>query len=164
MKPLHNRIAFSLIFTLMFLAVSAPLFARGFRTPPQTIQNRVVDFTVTPSVTLSANPTSVTLDQAKKLVDEKSVLIIDARSSATYNYARIPGAKLATVAEPDTLKWLETLSKTTPVLVYCGSKTCKMSSKLAKYMIESGFQKIYLFEGGIAEWDAAGYPLESTKN
>lgn len=155
----------SAIIGLAFAIVaSAPLMAGSFKTPPQTIQMKVVDFTVTPSVTFQSNPTSVAGIQAKQLFDEKSVLIIDARSTATYRYAHIPGAKLATIAEPDSLKWLETLSKSTPCLVYCGSKTCKMSSKLSKYMIDLGFKKIYLFEGGYAEWDAQGFPVEGDRN
>ncbi len=151
------------IIILVVGSASFPVVAAPFKTPPQSIQLKVIDFPSTPSITLRSNPMIVSLKEAKQLVDEKSVLVLDARSTATHEYARLPGAKLATTGEPDTLKWLTTLSSSTPVLIYCGSKSCKMSSKLAKYMEQSGFKHIYLFEGGFSEWDAAGYPIDGSR-
>ena len=51
--------------------------------------------------------------------------------------------------------------KERPVIVYCASKMCLASPGAAKKLVEMGYSNITDFEGGIKEWEEAGYSFES---
>lgn len=42
------------------------------------------------------------------------------------------------------------------VVVYCASKTCDASAKAARKLEESGFDKVFDYEGGLEAWMRAG--------
>jgi len=43
-----------------------------------------------------------------------------------------------------------------PVVVYCSEPDCGMSPKAASVLEDLGFEEVYDFEGGIAEWRRSG--------
>jgi rhodanese-related sulfurtransferase len=47
-----------------------------------------------------------------------------------------------------------------PILVYCSGAECEESLELGRFLIASGYTNIALFAGGMAEWTAAGHPVE----
>lgn len=46
------------------------------------------------------------------------------------------------------------------IVVYCSDQTCIASQAAYHFLTKKGFTKVRRFAGGLAEWDAAGYPLE----
>jgi rhodanese-related sulfurtransferase len=47
------------------------------------------------------------------------------------------------------------------IVVYCADKACTASPKAAEKLENLGFKNVYDYEGGKADWDRAGYPMES---
>ncbi|REJ94072.1 MAG: rhodanese-like domain-containing protein [Planctomycetota bacterium] len=50
--------------------------------------------------------------------------------------------------------------KSKPVVVYCANAECDASSKAARRLDELGYEQVYDYEGGKADWKAAGLPVE----
>jgi rhodanese-related sulfurtransferase len=91
----------------------------------------------------------ITAKEAKDMMDDGDVIILDVRTLEEYDESHIPGAILI----PN-----ETISDTLPaelpdvnarILVYC--RTGNRSSQAAKKLIALGYTDVYDF-GGIADW------------
>ena len=84
------------------------------------------------------------------------VIWLDARQAAEYEKGHIPGAKLLNEQGWTDQLWeiwsvLET--GTTPVVVYCDSRSCKASRKVADRLRQNtGREEIYILRGGWAEY------------
>ena len=50
--------------------------------------------------------------------------------------------------------------KNKPVIVYCASTMCMASPGAAKKLVEMGYADVTDFEGGIQEWEEAGFEFE----
>ena len=51
--------------------------------------------------------------------------------------------------------------KHTTFIIYCSGEGCSLSEDLGFYLNEQlGFDKIFIYEGGIPEWIKLGYPVE----
>ncbi len=48
------------------------------------------------------------------------------------------------------------------VVVYCQSMECDEAHLLARALREAGIKEIFVFAGGMKEWEAAGYPVEKS--
>jgi rhodanese-related sulfurtransferase len=46
------------------------------------------------------------------------------------------------------------------IVVYCSDPACIASQAAYHFLVKKGFTTVRRFAGGLAEWDAAGYPLE----
>jgi rhodanese-related sulfurtransferase len=46
------------------------------------------------------------------------------------------------------------------IVVYCSDPTCIASQAAYNFLTKKGFKNVRRFAGGLAEWEAAGYPLE----
>ena len=46
------------------------------------------------------------------------------------------------------------------IVVYCSDTNCLASRAAYHYLTKHGFTNVRRFSGGLAEWQAAGYPLE----
>jgi rhodanese-related sulfurtransferase len=102
---------------------------------------------------------AIDLDQAYQLFNE-GITFIDARDTVDFNNGHIPGA----LSNPGYFELLENLdkiiSKTDPIVTYCGDGECGMSEDLADGLIGEGYELIYVFLGGWDNWVAANYPVE----
>jgi rhodanese-related sulfurtransferase len=56
---------------------------------------------------------------------------------------------------------LETLDPKEEVIVYCSNFGCTASVLVYQQLVDHGFQNTWHYPGGIADWEDAGYPLES---
>ena len=52
------------------------------------------------------------------------------------------------------------LAKDQPIVVYCSSRSCTASPTLAQKLVDLGFTEVLDFEGGVEEWERAGYPMQ----
>jgi len=106
------------------------------------------------SPTLSPN-------ELKKLLDSKSVTLLDVRRKTDYEAEPdlIPGAAWR---DPEQVEsWSRELPKDRPVVVYCvkgGSVSQSITATLTGKQVDARF-----VEGGLKAWKEAGGNLEKTK-
>jgi thiosulfate/3-mercaptopyruvate sulfurtransferase len=55
---------------------------------------------------------------------------------------------------------LETLDPKEEIIVYCSNPGCTASVLVYQQFVEHGFQNVWHYPGGIADWEDAGYPFE----
>jgi len=106
----------------------------------------------------------VSLEDAKKLVDAKEVLFIDARPLALYKRGHIPGAISVPYNSAEKEKLMADIAKDKEIVSYCYSARCSMAHKLADSLRKLGYTHVSIFEGGIVEWTKAKYPLDKTED
>jgi rhodanese-related sulfurtransferase len=94
------------------------------------------------------------LDQGEKIV------VVDARSAATYQEEHIPGAVNLPhrTMTPETTRHLD---RGTLYVVYCDGIGCNASTKGALKLSELGFRVKELM-GGLDWWKRDGYPTEGS--
>ncbi|MHB8535521.1 MAG: rhodanese-like domain-containing protein [Sulfuricaulis sp.] len=138
---------------LIFIALPAMALA-GPQTPPSI-----------PGVTV------VTAEKAKAMQD-KGVLIVDARVANEYVEEHIKGAinvpykeESAKSVNFDSRKDKFDLSKlpankNTAIIFYCNAGECWKSYKASTMAVRAGHKNVYWLRGGIPEWKAKGLPVE----
>lgn len=92
----------------------------------------------------------ITQDEAKQMMDEQDVIVLDVREQDEYDGGHIPGAVLLPVGTIDEDTAAAVIpEKETAVLVYCrsGNRSKTASAALA----ELGYTQVYEF-GGITDW------------
>lgn len=52
------------------------------------------------------------------------------------------------------------LDKKTEIIFYCSNYQCSSSLYAAEKLKQDGFENVYVYEGGMAEWYQKGYPVE----
>lgn len=100
----------------------------------------------------------ITLEDARKLIDEGSVTIIDVRTPEEYREAHLERAVNIDISSADFLERIETLDKSHPYLVYCASGG--RSARAVAEMEQREFSVVYNLMGGIAGWIRGGFPVE----
>jgi monothiol glutaredoxin len=86
-------------------------------------------------------------EAAALIAAEPDVRFIDVRTPAEHERARIPGATLLT---PEVMDELETLPKSTPLVLHCHHG--QRSYQAGMRMLELGFTRVYNVTGGIDAW------------
>lgn len=104
----------------------------------------------------------VTLEEARRIVETQSHILLDARSPADYSAGHLPGAFSLPQAQLESyLPPLQPLfSAGQPLLAYCAGLECDESLLLTKELIKLGFTNTVLFAGGMTEWKAAGLQVQ----
>ena len=88
--------------------------------------------------------------------------IVEVLSAENYQKSHLPGAINVPLDEDFDQHIQEQVpQKTDPVVVYCGSTQCRASEEAARHMEKLGYEHIYDYEGGKADWTAGGLPVES---
>jgi len=110
--------------------------------------------------TIFIEPTVIDGDLAKKMYD-LGILFVDAREMEEYNESHISGAILG----PDVPGELTKIFPTDkPLITYCSGGHCDLSFELAvELMEEYNYEKVFVYEGGLPEWEDAGYPVDRIK-
>lgn len=112
-----------------------------------------------PSVPETPHP--IELAAFKQLYDADGALIVDARATPQYEDGHIAGAISlpfnGAPADPERVRRLDSGGR--PIVVYCLSPTCELSKDLARFLVESGRRRVLVFEGGLREWEAAGFSI-----
>ncbi|MBO1263648.1 rhodanese-like domain-containing protein [Proteiniclasticum sp. SCR006] len=91
----------------------------------------------------------ISVEEAKNMMEEQEVIIVDVRTRAEFEEAHIEGAILLTL---DTIpNQAEEIipDKTATYLLYCRSGN--RSNQAANLLVDMGYEKIYDF-GGIIDW------------
>jgi rhodanese-related sulfurtransferase len=109
-----------------------------------------------------AGISSVSVQEVKALLDSKKALVVDARREFFYNKERIPNALLLPIVQYD-LKFPEfagRIKKDQLLILYCSGYGCEDSHQLAEKLLQAGYRKLRVFNGGLPEWKQAGLPTE----
>ena len=113
----------------------------------------------TPSGDISDGIKSVTTEQAKRLLDEKRALFIDARRADQFEKGHIPGSiNIYAYEFADNIPKIMSVPKDRLILIYCDGGLCELSHDLSEELVQFGFKKIVIYQGGWEEWSATDYP------
>lgn len=110
-----------------------------------------------------AHPT-FSLAQFRAHVEEKKLLILDARDAAVFQEGHVPGALSLPVADFDRV--FERLrpqlagKEDTLLIVYCSDLWCGQADLLQQKLVNYGFQHVGRFPDGWAAWSDASLPVE----
>ena len=95
-------------------------------------------------------------DLKAKLDNGDDSKLVCALSEWAYQAKHIPGS--LHIDNPQ--EGLKLLAKNDEIVVYCSDPNCP-SSKYAYHMLTSGgFENVRRYEGGILDWEEAGFPIE----
>ena len=134
---------------LIALLLCAPISLGACQAPPP----QDADSQSASALSTSAAPLSeyrkITAEEAKKMMDEQSVTIVDVRTEEEFLGGHVPNAVLVqneTISDkaPEAL-----LDKSAVLLVYCRSG--RRSAEASKKLLSLGYQNVYDF-GGIIDW------------
>lgn len=103
--------------------------------------------------------------EVKGILDrDDEVQVINVLPEDRFREKRIPGSVNVPLEDSSFLQRVEHLvgDRDAKVVVYCADAGCKASPKAAEKLEESGFRNVQDFEGGVEEWERAGFPLEGT--
>jgi rhodanese-related sulfurtransferase len=96
----------------------------------------------------SGSNTDVSVDEAKELIDNGEVQVLDVRTPDEFAAGHIPGAKLIPLQVIESM--LSELDKDQKYLVVCRSGN--RSTQASGTFVENGFKNIYNMTGGMNEW------------
>ncbi len=92
----------------------------------------------------------ITAEEAKEIIDNEDVIILDVRTVQEYEEAHIEGALLIPDYELEELAAEKLPDKEAKILVYC--RTGRSSENASRLLIDMGYKDVYDF-GGIVDWD-----------
>lgn len=103
-----------------------------------------------------AAPPTISPDtlRLKELNREPGLTIIDVRDPGAFRLGHIQGA--LNIMDKDVSA--AGLPRTSHIVVYCGEASCPLSAGAATKLIDAGYTKVDLLEGGFTAWLAKGYP------
>lgn len=74
-----------------------------------------------------------------------------------YDAKHIPGS-----IQCDSIENAEkNLDKDEEIVIYCAGQSCHASVKCYELLTKAGFKNVRRYAGGITDWEAAGYPVDS---
>ena len=100
---------------------------------------------------------SIDANRLKDLQSE-GVVVVDVRTASEYHRGHIPGVKHIDYQDQNFLKLASQLSKEEPLVLYCARGG--RSSSAAKLLVKQGFQIVYDYSGGFADWKRLGEDIE----
>ena len=112
-------------------------------------------------------PAGLTASQALAMFEAGDVIFLDARSYDDYRQGHIPGAiniPAHSTEKVNLIFKLEDMLRSVPrIVVYCTGPGCELSDILRNDLLALDFeeQRLILFEGGMEEWTASGYPVST---
>lgn len=94
----------------------------------------------------------------------KNLYLIDVNDKELYNNAKIAGSFNVQYDDLDEIS--KKLDKNYDIVLYCTDYACTESDRAARLMRSLGFEKVFVYSGGIHQWyllslkDNKSYPIE----
>jgi rhodanese-related sulfurtransferase len=137
-----------------------------YQSPEQRFDAELTSLVAVPPFQITSAAT-VGLAQFRSAVENKTVLIFDARPSAFFLRGHVPGAlNLARDNFAQDYRRLSGVLKGAddkPIIVYCSGGACHDSRLVANALLSLGFTNVRVFTGGWEAWSAAGLPVSREK-
>jgi len=103
----------------------------------------------------------LSIAKTKEFFDAKDALFIDSRHAFEYKLGHIQGAVNIALSEYESNRTrLDTIPKSTLLIIYCDGAECNSSIELGVKFMESGFSNVKIFFGGWQEWKNGNLPIE----
>jgi rhodanese-related sulfurtransferase len=99
--------------------------------------------------------TDVTVSEAKQMIDNKEVFLLDARTQAEFDGGHIQGATL--IPYDQLSSRLYEVPSGEKILVYC--KSGGRSVTACNILVNAGYTEVYNVDDGITAWNTARYPV-----
>ena len=105
----------------------------------------------------------VSQTDARALVDDSSVVFVDARDASEYEAGHVTGAlSLPYSGGAIPAQWVAQLKSARFVVAYCNTASgCAQSTRLARALHDAGVGDVRVLEGGMPAWLANNYPAEA---
>lgn len=103
-----------------------------------------------PEVAEDSEYIRIDADEAKEMMENEDVIIVDVRTEEEFEEQHIEGAILIPDYEIEDLAEEKLPDKEATILVYC--RTGRRSENASRALIEMGYTSVYDF-GGIVDWD-----------
>ncbi len=100
------------------------------------------------------------LEEANKSFDRGSATFVDVRDEGEYREAHIPGALHIPASGPQE-EYFQ-LPRNSDVILYCASPAEAYSAQAALTLLQAGYTRVSVIQGGFNEWRTAGYPVEGS--
>jgi rhodanese-related sulfurtransferase len=108
--------------------------------------------------------TVITIDQVKRLLNERRGVFLDARNADEFAEGHIIGSR--NIPYLDVFNHFEEITaipQDTLVVIYCTGPDCELGRELADFMGKMDFKHLYLYDDGWEGWEKAKMPSEGTK-
>ena len=100
---------------------------------------------------------SISREELKKSLDQKDDLkLVFVQGEWQFRAKHIPGS----LNLPSTEQALRVLRPEYKIVVYCSNEACHTSLSAYNFLVDHGFKHVWLYPGGLMEWEDARYPLE----
>lgn len=104
---------------------------------------------------------SLSLEETLAASRAGQVVFLDARDPFFYTEGHLPRARNVPRSQLDqAAKQVSSLSRQSPVIVYCSDEACDDSGIVGRYLVSLGFQNVGVYKGGWEEWIAVELPIE----
>lgn len=102
-------------------------------------------------------PVSITesVEQAKQMIDNNEVFLLDVRTKEEFDAGYIEGAIL--IPDYELASRLSEVPDDAKILVYCRSG--RRSVDASNILLDAGYTDVYNMLGGINEWSYSQYPV-----
>jgi rhodanese-related sulfurtransferase/CBS domain-containing protein len=104
-------------------------------------------------------PTSIDRHGLQRLLAEEEAQLIEVLPADEYADEHLPGAINIALKELDHAA-RGRLDRARPVIVYCYDDQCDMSPRAASRLESIGFEQVYDYSAGKADWGSFGLPLD----
>ena len=109
-----------------------------------------------PQVDLASLPVDLTVQQVNSIRNNPDVVLIDVREQWEYDAGHIPNVKLIPLGTlPNRTN---EIPKDKFVVMTCHSGN--RSGQATKFLRDNGLDNVHNMQGGISEWQKAGFPVE----
>jgi len=102
--------------------------------------------------------TALLVVAACSVPQDNSVLVINVLSPEQYKDAHIKGS--INVPFDQVEAYAKKVDKKREVVFYCANYMCSASGASAEMFKKLGFENVWAYEGGTAEWYQLGYPID----
>ena len=100
---------------------------------------------------------TIDADRLKGLIERgEKLVIVDVGSPEEFRAGHIPGARSLSLDEPGDR--FRELPRRGPVVLYCDCPLSEIGSAY-QFLRFSGYQSVFVLDGGLAAWKGRGYPL-----
>jgi membrane protein DedA with SNARE-associated domain/rhodanese-related sulfurtransferase len=108
------------------------------------------------------NMARISVEELRQQIEQGAApVIVDVRSptAQTLELHRIPGA--LNVPVQDAARHLDKLPRDREIILYCTCPNEASAAKVARLLMDSGFQRVRPLKGGLEAWIEAGYSVEA---
>jgi rhodanese-related sulfurtransferase len=107
----------------------------------------------------------IRLEELKKALEKREVILLDGRSEKEYETGHIPSAYSLSVTDFETRfpQVASRFSQEQRLVVYCGAGGCGLSRRLAALLQQRGYSRVRIYYGGYNEWFLASNPVVKGK-